>query len=48
MLAYIIRRLLYAIPILVGVNLFTFALFFVVDVYKRQAPISEPTSSLDS
>lgn len=31
MLAYIIRRLLYAIPILVGVNLFTFALFFVVN-----------------
>lgn len=31
MLAYIIRRLLYAIPILVGVNLITFALFFVVN-----------------
>ena len=31
MLAYIIRRLLYAIPILIGVNLFTFALFFVVN-----------------
>ena len=31
MLAYIIRRLLYAIPILVGVNLLTFALFFVVN-----------------
>ena len=30
MLAYIIRRLLYAIPILVGVNLLTFGLFFVV------------------
>lgn len=30
MLAYIIRRLLYAIPILVGVNLLTFVLFFVV------------------
>jgi peptide/nickel transport system permease protein len=31
MLAYIIRRLLYAIPILIGVNLLTFILFFVVN-----------------
>ncbi len=31
MTAYILRRLLYAIPILIGVNLFTFALFFVVN-----------------
>ncbi|MFD2111868.1 ABC transporter permease [Thiorhodococcus fuscus] len=31
MIAYIIRRLLYAIPILVGVNLITFLLFFVVN-----------------
>ncbi len=31
MLAYIVRRLLYAIPILIGVNLLTFALFFVVN-----------------
>ena len=31
MLAYIIRRLLYAIPILIGVNLITFALFFIVN-----------------
>src|SRR5436190_20416746 len=31
MLAYIIRRALYAIPILIGVNLITFALFFVVN-----------------
>ncbi len=31
MLAYIIRRLIYAIPILVGVNLLTFTLFFVVN-----------------
>jgi peptide/nickel transport system permease protein len=30
-LAYIIRRLLYAVPILIGVNLITFALFFVVN-----------------
>lgn len=31
MLAYILRRLVYAIPILIGVNLITFALFFVVN-----------------
>ena len=31
MLAYLIRRLLYAVPILIGVNLITFALFFVVN-----------------
>ena len=31
MLAYIIRRSLYAIPILIGVNLLTFWLFFVVN-----------------
>jgi peptide/nickel transport system permease protein len=30
-LAYIVRRLLYALPILIGVNLVTFALFFVVN-----------------
>jgi len=30
-LAYIVRRLLYAIPILIGVDLLTFALFFVVN-----------------
>lgn len=31
MFSYILRRVLYAIPILVGVNLVTFALFFVVN-----------------
>ncbi len=31
MLVYLLRRLLYAIPILLGVNLITFALFFVVN-----------------
>ena len=30
MIAYIIRRALYAVPILIGVNLLTFVLFFVV------------------
>ncbi len=31
MLSYIIRRILYAVPILIGVNLITFMLFFVVN-----------------
>jgi peptide/nickel transport system permease protein len=31
MLSYVVRRVLYAIPILIGVNLLTFALFFVVN-----------------
>ncbi len=31
MMIYIIRRILYAIPILIGVNLITFTLFFVVN-----------------
>ena len=41
MLAYVVRRLLYAIPILIGVNLVTFALFFVVntpDDMARRSP----------
>ncbi len=31
MIAYLLRRLLYALPILLGVNLLTFALFFLVN-----------------
>jgi peptide/nickel transport system permease protein len=31
MLAYIVRRVLYAIPILIGINIITFALFFLVN-----------------
>ncbi|MCK9282778.1 MAG: ABC transporter permease [Rhodocyclaceae bacterium] len=31
MFAYVVRRLIYALPILIGVNLITFALFFVVN-----------------
>jgi len=31
MIAYLLRRLLYAVPILIGVNLLTFALFFLVN-----------------
>lgn len=37
MFAYIIRRLVYAIPILIGVNLLTFALFFVVNTPDQMA-----------
>ncbi len=37
MTAYIIRRLLYAVPILVGVNLITFVLFFVVNPPDQMA-----------
>lgn len=37
MFAYIVRRLLYALPILIGVNLLTFALFFVVNSPENMA-----------
>jgi peptide/nickel transport system permease protein len=47
MLAYIVRRALYAIPILIGVNLITFALFFVVntpdDMARMQLGIKRVT-----
>ncbi|HRH79771.1 MAG TPA: ABC transporter permease [Thiobacillaceae bacterium] len=39
MLNYVIRRVLYAIPILIGVNLITFALFFVVNTPDDMARI---------
>jgi peptide/nickel transport system permease protein len=39
MLAYILRRFLYAIPILIGVNLLTFVLFFVVNTPDDMARI---------
>ena len=39
MYAYVIRRVLYAIPILIGVNLLTFALFFVVNTPDDMARI---------
>ncbi|MBE0482756.1 MAG: ABC transporter permease [Bacterioplanes sp.] len=39
MLAYIVRRLGYAIPILIGVNLITFALFFVVNTPDQMARV---------
>ena len=37
MFAYIIRRVLYALPILIGVNLLTFVLFFVVNTPDNMA-----------
>lgn len=39
MIAYIIRRLLYAIPILIGVNVLTFVLFFVVNTPDDMARV---------
>lgn len=47
MLAYIVRRLLYAVPILIGVNLLTFVLFFVVnspdDMARMQIGVKRAT-----
>lgn len=47
MIAYLIRRILYAVPILVGVNLLTFTLFFVVntpdDMARMQLGIKRVT-----
>jgi len=40
MTAYIVRRILYAIPILVGVNLITFFLFFVVNTPDDMARLA--------
>jgi len=37
LIAYIVRRLLYAIPILIGVNLLTFVLFFVLNSPDQMA-----------
>ena len=37
MLAYLVRRLLYALPILIGVNVITFALFFIVNTPDAMA-----------
>ncbi|MBI1175369.1 MAG: ABC transporter permease subunit [Sideroxydans sp.] len=39
MIAYLIRRMLYAIPVLIGVNLLTFALFFVVNTPDDMARV---------
>ena len=37
MLQYIFRRIFYAIPILIGVNILTFALFFIVNTPDNMA-----------
>ncbi len=39
MIAYLLRRFLYAIPILIGVNLLTFVLFFVVNTPDDMARV---------
>jgi len=39
MIAYVLRRLLYAIPILIGVNIFIFTLFFAVNTPDNMARI---------
>ncbi|NJA88763.1 ABC transporter permease [Rhodocyclus tenuis] len=48
MLAYILRRLLYAVPILIGVNVITFALFFIVntpdDMARMQLGVKRVTA----
>ena len=48
MLAYLLRRLAYAMPILIGVNLLTFALFFVVntpdDMARMQLGVKRVTA----
>ncbi|WP_295421187.1 ABC transporter permease [Sulfurovum sp.] len=50
MFAYIIRRILYAIPILIGVNLITFMLFFMVnspdDMARAQLGAKQVTPEL--
>lgn len=50
MLSYIIRRILYAVPILIGVNLITFLLFFMVnspdDMARAQLGAKQVTPEL--
>ncbi len=50
MFAYIIRRILYAIPILIGVNLITFVLFFMIntpdDIARAQLGAKQVTPEL--
>jgi peptide/nickel transport system permease protein len=41
MFAYIVRRVLYAVPILIGVNLITFALFFMVNSPNDMARVHQ-------
>ena len=49
MLQYIIRRVLYAFPLLLGVNVLTFVLFFVVnspDDMRRRLPIGNNSEDI--
>ena len=50
MFAYILRRIAYAVPILIGVNLITFALFFVVnspnDIARMQLGVKRVTPQM--
>jgi peptide/nickel transport system permease protein len=50
MFAYIIRRIIYAVPILIGVNLITFMLFFMVnspdDMARAQLGAKQVTPEL--
>ncbi|WP_019896299.1 ABC transporter permease [Hydrogenovibrio halophilus] len=50
MLAYMVRRLIYAVPILIGVNLITFALFFMVntpdDMARAQLEAKQTTPEM--
>ena len=39
MISYILRRIIYALPILIGVNIITFVLFFVVNTPDDMARI---------
>ena len=52
MFAYILRRILYAIPILIGVNLITFMLFFMVnspdDMARAQLGAKQVSTSNDT
>ena len=48
MLSYIIRRLLYAIPILIGVNIITFSLFFMVNTPNDMARMHLGEKTCDS
>lgn len=52
MLRYLIRRLLYAVPILIGVNLITFALFFMVnspdDMARMQLGVKRVTPAANN
>ncbi|MFY9178197.1 MAG: ABC transporter permease [Venatoribacter sp.] len=48
MLAYIVRRTLYAFPILIGVNILTFALFFMVNTPDQMAKVQLGDKHLDA